>query len=189
MVGSRGQAFERWRGIDAVVAAYAGSRSGFDAFDRAVHAIRNGLPAARIRLLCPAETSPENANDADGIIAYPKPGASAVQDDAARGAVLRVVDALSECGARAALVFAERGVAPYAPAYLCYLAGLEYRAGFETEFGGAVLSPSLPCPKGLDDAERHVALLAAVGLIDRSGSGGSRPALPPSNHRSIACDR
>lgn len=189
MTGSNPQVSRQWHRADAVVAAYAGSSRGRAAFDQAIAAMKQALPGARVWTLCPAEALIER-DDVDFTIEYPSPRMNADEDAAARDAALRAVGALEACRARAALVFAERGSAPYVPAYLCYLAGITYRAGAEAEFGGAVLSPALRLGDESDDADRHFALLAAVGLARREGTRVTpiSPAFPSAN-RSIEWDR
>lgn len=185
MVGKPAQAFEQRRAIDAVVAAYAGAPVGHAAFARALTALRRALPRARLWLLCPDGARLE-AHDEDGMIIYPTPGGDAHADAAAREATLRAVDLLSVCGAQAALVFTERGFAPFVPAYLCYLAGIGYRAGVEEEFGGAVLSPAVRISPCLDGVERHLALLAAVGLAP---AAAPKPGTIDSTTEGYGCDR
>lgn len=165
MTGSGAQSSQRWHGVEAVVAAYAGTSSGRDAFAHALAALRRALSGARVWLLWPEEVQLcAGAYEAEAVIAYPRPSADAARDAAARLRVLTAVDALAASGAEASVVFAERDAAPYLPAYLCYLAGIGYRAGIETEFGGAVLSPAVRLPAALDDVARHLALLDSVGL-------------------------
>lgn len=189
MTGSGGHAAANWCGVDAVVAAYAGTRVGLDAFTRACHALQRALPESRIFVLCPADARPRDDNGVDGVIEYPSPSVEPATDQAALEETLRAVETLAARGVGAAIVFAESGIAPYAPAYLCYLAGIAYRAGFEAEFGGAVLSPSLPLSERFDDGERHRALLAAVGLEPCRRPGTTSPSAEPSANRSVECGR
>jgi hypothetical protein len=208
MTHSEGHAAARWGAGGVVVAAYAGARAGLGAFTEACLALRRALPGSRISVLCPANLRIDVVHGVDGVIEYSSPDAERASDQAAVEATLRAVQRLAARGAHAALVFAERGIAPYAPAYLCYLAGIAYRAGFEAEFGGAVLSPSFSLPEISDDADRHLALLAAVGLESsrRSSITAAAARLLPgrsevapagrlaeanlaSAHRSRACDR
>ena len=184
MAGNPARGLERLSGIEAVVAAYAGTRAGHAAFERALTALRRALRGARLWRLVPADALPDGAGG-DGLIVYPTPGFAAA---AARTAALRTVDALAACGAQAALVFAERGFAPYVPAYLCYLAGIGYRAGIEQEFGGAVLSPAVRIPPQLDGVERHLALLAAAGLAPEPDRDLAAPP-PASTNEGYGCDR
>jgi len=171
MTGSGAQPFERWRGVDAVVAGYAGTSAGCDAFATAVAELRRALPAVRIWLLRPEDVPSAGAGgDEDRVIAYPDPHADPDRDAAALRRAFRAVDALIASRADAALIFTERGSAPYAPAYLCYLAGIGFRAGIESEFSGAVLSPAVRVAAEFDDVGRHLALLELVGI----GSGASR---------------
>src|SRR5690606_18254766 len=146
-----------------VVAAYAGTCRGLAAFVRAAEALRLSLDA-RPWLLCPRDARAD-VHGAEGTIEYPKPGRDGAEDDHARAGALSAIAALEACRARAAFVFTERGAAPYVPAYLCYLAGIPYRAGVETEFAGAVLSHAVRLPPHRDDVERHLALLASVGVL------------------------
>lgn len=202
MTGGGEHASEQWRGIDALVAAYAGTASGYDAFRGALHALERALPATRLWLLrpaeapiaissisCAAERRPSSSGGSGGVIEYPLSSLEPAADDAARAATWRTVGALAACGAQAALVFAENGIAPYAPAYLCYLAGIAYRAGYESEFGGAVLAPAFRQPQLSSDRERHLALLTAVGLDAGCGARITPPPAPASTNRSIACER
>lgn len=173
-----------WCDVDVVVAAYAGTGAGLPAFGEVTSALRRSLDA-RLWLLCPCGARAA-ARGVEGTIEYPAPRPSGAEDDRARVGTLAAIDALGACRAQAALVFAERGFAPYVPAYLCYLAGIPYRAGGEAEFGGAVLSPAVRLPPGRNDVERHLALLEAVGLAPderrRARSPGS-----PSTTRSVQC--
>lgn|SRR5690606_10477016 len=189
MAGSTPQLSRQWHAVGAVVAAYAGTHRGHPAFLHALTTMKQALPAARLWVLGPADARVE-ADDVDGTIEYPLPGSSAVEDAAAREGAMDAIRALEVCGASAAVVLAERGTAPYFPAYLCYLGGIAYRAGAEAEFGGTLLRPALPLADLQDDVERHLALLAAVGLVCREEA--RLTAIPPAStwtNRSIGCNR
>lgn len=158
----------------SVVAAYAGSARGAGALAPAIEALRRACPRAPIWLLWPAEIAcPESIDDlAQGRIDY------ALPDSAGNGLASmttrpcgRVPERIAATGAGLALVFTDDDVEPYAAAYLCYLAGVERRAGFSREFAGRVLSDVFP-PPGAEGPARHLELLRMAGL--EAGTGQTR---------------
>lgn len=183
MTGKQRQGSEKWRDVDAVVAAYAGTDAGLPAYLYAAEALRRALDA-RLWLLCPHDAQADWCN-AEGTLVYPTPGRNGIDDGAAIDAQ-RAIDSLAACRAQAAFVLAEQGAAPYLPAYLCYLAGIPYRAGAEAEFAGAVLLPAVRLPVLCDDVERHLTLLAAVGVVPDDHR--SRSARPTKRNRSVECE-
>ena len=62
----------------------------------------------------------------------------------------------------ATIIFTRPGESPWLAGYTCYLAGVPLRAGQSIEFGGGVLSHVFKPPA--DAADRHVALLEALGM-------------------------
>jgi len=173
MTGERRQGRESWRDADDVVAAYAGTPAGLPAFIHAANALRRSLDS-RLWLLCPSD-APVDSSFVEGVLVYPGAASNRVAEAPARGDALRVIERLAECRATVAFVFAESGFAPYVPAYLCYLAGISYRAGAEVEFAGAVLSPAVRLPPLRDDGERHLALLQAFGVVPVNRGPSPRP--------------
>lgn len=149
-----------------IVAAYVGPTHDAETLGPAVDTLRALWPSATLRLLWPMDVSCPHAlgNRVHGRIAYPMP--QEVRDAATR--VEETVRRIAAVEARVALVFAATGYEPYFPAYLCYLAGVPYRAAFSAEFGGGVLSSAFP-PPACDGTARHLELVcAARGLLEEA---------------------
>ncbi|MGI0484553.1 glycosyltransferase family 9 protein [Pantanalinema rosaneae CENA516] len=65
----------------------------------------------------------------------------------------------------AAMIFTTPGQSPYSLAYSCYLAGIPIRLGQSQEFGGGVLSPSVPPPMiAMTLTDYYLHLLTSVGF-------------------------
>lgn len=65
----------------------------------------------------------------------------------------------------AAFIFSSFSQSPWPPAYACYLAGIPFRVGQSKEFGGSVLSTSVPThPDAGHQVDRNLHLLDSVGI-------------------------
>ncbi|MBD2257217.1 hypothetical protein [Pseudanabaena sp. FACHB-2040] len=78
---------------------------------------------------------------------------------------LQTVQWLQQHPFDAAIIFSAPNQSPYAPAYLCYLAGIPVRIGQSREFGGQVLSHCFEPPAPLEPVDPHLHLLQAAGLL------------------------
>jgi hypothetical protein len=146
-----------WNSRRPLVLAYAGSDEGAACTAGAVHALRAALPTARLILLWPASAlSP--ARDIDRID-YPAP-----QRPSSAADCRQTLAQLAQTAAAAAIVFSEQGFAPYPVAYICYLAGIERRAGYAGEFTGGVYTTAIALDSVSSPARRHLRLLEALGL-------------------------
>ena len=150
MEGATRERAERrgWVSAPCVMVAYAGGDGGDADLSPALRLVaRRPQPSL---LLWPEGVAPPEGRD---ILTYALPDGA----DAAAGRI----------AARApwgAVILSEPGWTPLEVAHLCYLAGVERRAGLAGEFGGAVLSDPVPEPAHAPGPERHLALLAALGL-------------------------
>ncbi len=93
------------------------------------------------------------------------PFADRVSNRRDRGEQERIC-AISHLHYDAAVIFTSPGQSPYPDAYGCYLAGIPVRIGISTEFAGGVLSHwTKPLPN-THPVDRHVSLMASIGLSD-----------------------
>ena len=153
MEGATRERAERrgWVSAPCLVAAYAGGEAGVADLGPALRVLAR-RPEASV-LLWPEGVAPPEGRD---VLTYALPDGA---DDAAGR-----IAAHAPWGV---VVLAEPGWTPFEVAHLCYLAGVERRAGLAGlagEFGGAVLSDPVPEPAHAPGPERHLALLAALGL-------------------------
>ncbi|HEX7082336.1 MAG TPA: hypothetical protein VF329_15110 [Gammaproteobacteria bacterium] len=177
MAGSARHRAGTWHDAATLVAAFAGTSNGAKAVVPALRRLRAALPRAKLLLLWPAEVEPPPGacTLADRRIDYrsPEPPRSGrtggpregdLSDLTAASGLDAAIAALAAHSAYQAIVFTESGAAPYAAAYVCYLAGIPERVGLTAEFGGAVLSRAVPPPAGTAEHERHLFLLDALGF-------------------------
>lgn len=81
------------------------------------------------------------------------------------GRELALIETLRAGAYDAAFVLTSFSQTAWPAAYAAYLAGIPVRAGFASDFGGGVLTdPVAPPPDGTHQAERNLALLAALGI-------------------------
>ena len=137
-----------WADAPSLVIGYAGTDAGVASLRPALRALAHR--PGRTLLLWPAEVAPPEATGFE-VLPYRLPPT---------GDVVERIAAHAPWGA---VVLAEPGWTALELAHLCYLAGVERRAGVAAEFGGAVLSDPVP-PVPVPAPERHLALLAALGL-------------------------
>ncbi len=159
---------EGWSNASVLALGYVGSEAGAEALAAAVRSVRVALPRARLILLWPAgaELPAAVGRMADGRIDYSWPVPEAGKRSRARRAnAARAVADLRNASSAGLLVFTESGRSPYLPAYLGCLAGVPRRAGLSAEFGGGLLTNALSPPAAnLDESERHLFLVDALGF-------------------------
>ncbi len=77
----------------------------------------------------------------------------------------RLVESIRAGNFDVAIIFTSFSQSPYPPAYACYLAGVPVRIGQSREFGGAVLSHSVPPPPdSTHQVDRNLNLLQGTGI-------------------------
>ncbi|MDQ3978699.1 MAG: glycosyltransferase family 9 protein [Actinomycetota bacterium] len=68
----------------------------------------------------------------------------------------------------AALIFTSFSQSPWPPAYACYLAGIPLRAGQSADFGGSLLTNSVPAlEREAHQVDRNLHLLESLGFVVR----------------------
>lgn len=78
---------------------------------------------------------------------------------------MELIQQLREQQFSMAVIFTSFSQSPLPAAYACYLAGIPYRVGFSKEFGGGVLSHSLPSPADeMHQVDRNLSLLETIGI-------------------------
>ena len=145
-----GTAHGEWARASTLAVAYAGTEAGAADAGPAIRALLRRTP--RAVLLWPEGVEPPE-RDGAALVPYAVPLGL---DEAARR--------LAQAAPWGAVVLAEPGWTPLEAAHLCYIAGVRRRAGFAAEFAGVVLSDPVPEPAHAPGPERHLALLAALGL-------------------------
>ena len=134
----------------------------------ALRALRGALPHATITLLA----SPAAASVApllpwvddvmvEQVVWQDTKGAMPLDPDRE----LALIGRLAEGRFDAAFIFTSWAQSPWPAAYACYLAGIPIRIGESKEFGGGVLTSSVPpCPDALHQADRNLHLLECSGI-------------------------
>jgi hypothetical protein len=154
-------------------------------------ALRSALPAAELVLLASPGGSAAGAvlpwvdrveplravwQDAQGRLAF----------DPLRE--LGVIERLRRIDADAAVILTSFSQTSWAPAYACYLAGIQIRAGHAPDFGGGLLSHPVTAPAATHQAERNLQVPAALGVGTTDMS--LEAAVPPAAREAVAaCSR
>lgn len=133
----------------------------------ALRALRVALPTAHVTLLA----SPGGAllgpllpwvDEVRSVRALWQDASGALAFEPARERAL--VEALAGGGYDAAVISTSFSQSPHPAAYACYLAGIPVRGALAGDFAGGVLShPVPPPPDGTHQADRALALVAALG--------------------------
>ncbi|MBW3579591.1 MAG: glycosyltransferase family 9 protein [Actinobacteria bacterium] len=157
-----------WQGAERVLAVRLDNIGDVLMLGPALRSLRAALPAAELTAL----VSPAGSQAApllpwiDDVIVH-----RAVWQDASGAmpldpaAELELVDELRRRQFDAAFVFTSFSQSPWPPAYTCYLAGIPFRAGQVKDFGGSVLTSSVPAaPDAGHQVDRNLHLLEALGV-------------------------
>ena len=77
-----------------------------------------------------------------------------------------LIDMLAQRNFDAAFIFTSFSQTPHVPGYVCYLAGIPFRAGESNEFGGSTLSTQLQgAPTEMHQVERNLRLVEHLGFV------------------------